>query len=43
MTWFTQPAFDRLVRETTPELSAVSFHPTDVDGHQDVLVYRKSA
>jgi SAM-dependent methyltransferase len=41
VTWFTQPAFDRLVRETTPELTAISFRPMDIDGHQDTLVYRK--
>jgi SAM-dependent methyltransferase len=41
VTWFTQPAFDQLVRETTPELTAVSFRLMDIDGHQDVLVYRK--
>jgi SAM-dependent methyltransferase len=41
VTWFTQPAFDQLVREATPELTAISFHLMDVDGHQDTLVYRK--
>jgi SAM-dependent methyltransferase len=41
VTWFTQPAFDRLVRETTPGLTAISFRPMDIDGHQDTLVYRK--
>jgi SAM-dependent methyltransferase len=43
LTWFTRAAFDQLVLETTPELTAVAFHPMDVDGHQDVLVYRKDA
>jgi len=41
VTWFTQAAFDRLVRETTPELTAISFRPMNIDGHQDTLVYRK--
>jgi SAM-dependent methyltransferase len=41
LTWFTQPVFDQLVREATPELTAISFRLMDVDGHQDTLVYRK--
>jgi SAM-dependent methyltransferase len=42
LAWFARPAFDRLVVETTPELSAVAYHPIDLDGHQDVFVFRKS-
>jgi len=43
MTWFTHAAFEELVRETAPGLSPVSFHPMGLDGHQDVVVYRKVA
>ncbi|MGO9007003.1 MAG: class I SAM-dependent methyltransferase [Beijerinckiaceae bacterium] len=42
LTWFTCAAFEHLVAETAPSLAFVSYHPTDVDGHQDVFVYRKS-
>ena len=41
LTWFTRAAFESLVAETTPELSPIAYHPMDVDGHQDVFVYRK--
>lgn len=42
MAWFSRAAFEQLVRETAPELSLVSFRPMDLDGHQDVAVYRKT-
>ena len=42
LTWFTRAAFETLVAETAPELSLVAYHPMDVDGHQDVFVYRKT-
>ena len=42
LTWFTRTAFEQLVAETVPELSFVSYHPMDVDEHQDVFVYRKT-
>lgn len=41
LTWFTRAAFEKLVAETAPELALVSYHAMDVDGHQDVFVYRK--
>jgi SAM-dependent methyltransferase len=42
LTWFTRAAYETLVAETAPELSLVAYHPMDVDGHQDVFVYRKT-
>lgn len=42
LTWFTRAAFEKLVAETAPELSQIAYHPMDVDGHQDVFVYRKT-
>jgi SAM-dependent methyltransferase len=41
LTWFTRAEFEKLVAETAPELTLVRYHPMDVDGHQDVFVYRK--
>jgi SAM-dependent methyltransferase len=43
LTWFTRAAFERLAAEAAPQLSAVAYHPLGVDGHQDVLVYRKQS
>jgi SAM-dependent methyltransferase len=42
LTWFTRAAFEKLVAETAPELTLVAYHPMDVDGHQDVFLYRKT-
>lgn len=42
LTWFTRTAFEQLVAETAPQLVLISYHPMDVDGHQDVFVYRKA-
>ena len=41
LTWFTRSEFEKLVAETAPELDLVRYHPMDVDGHQDVFVYRR--
>jgi SAM-dependent methyltransferase len=41
LTWFTRTAFERLVAEMAPGLTLAAYHPTDVDGHQDVFVFRK--
>jgi SAM-dependent methyltransferase len=41
LTWFTRSTFEGLVAETVPELALIAYHPMDVDGHQDVFVYRK--
>jgi SAM-dependent methyltransferase len=43
LTWFTRDAFEKLVSETAPELSLVAYHAMDVDAHQDIFVYRKTA
>ena len=43
LTWFTRDAFENLVSETVPELSLVAYHAMDVDAHQDIFVYRKTA
>ena len=43
LTWFTRPAFEALVAEATPQLTAVAYHALDLDAHQDVFVYRKDA
>jgi SAM-dependent methyltransferase len=43
LTWFTHGAFEKLVSETAPELSLVAYHAMDVDAHQDIFVYRKTA
>ncbi len=42
LTWFTRTAFEKLVAEIAPELALVSYHPTDLDAHQDVFVFRKT-
>lgn len=41
LTWFTRDAVLDLVERSTPQLRLVAHHPMDVDGHQDVFVYRK--
>jgi SAM-dependent methyltransferase len=41
LTWFTRAAFEKLVAETAPQLALVSYHPTNLDGHQDIFVYRR--
>jgi SAM-dependent methyltransferase len=43
LTWFTRPTFDGLIAEVAPELQAVAYHPLDLEGHQDVAVFRKVA
>jgi SAM-dependent methyltransferase len=43
LTWFTRPAFDQLIAEAAPSLHAVAYHPMDLEGHQDVAVFRKVA
>ena len=43
LTWFTRTAFEELVAETTPRLTAIAYHALDLDAHQDVFVYRKDA
>jgi SAM-dependent methyltransferase len=42
LTWFTEDAFKALVASTAPGLEFVAYHPTRLDEHQDVFVYRKS-
>lgn len=41
LTWFTRAEFEKLVTEAAPQLVLVSYHPTDIDGHQDVFVYQR--
>lgn len=42
LTWMTKKATVNLVGRIAPELELVSHHPMDVDGHQNVFVYRKT-
>ncbi|MEO6857639.1 MAG: class I SAM-dependent methyltransferase [Solirubrobacteraceae bacterium] len=42
LTWFTEAAVKALVDATAPDLELVAYHPMQLDGHQDVFVYRKA-
>lgn len=40
LTWFTRDAVTAMVEETVPQLQFIAHHPTELDGHQDIFVYR---
>lgn len=42
LTWFTPEAVSDMVSKAAPALEQVSHHPMELDGHQDIYVYRRS-
>lgn len=41
LTWFSRAAVEALVAEAAPDLEPLSYRAMQLDGHQDVFVYRK--
>ncbi|MFV0280584.1 MAG: class I SAM-dependent methyltransferase [Rhodoblastus sp.] len=41
LTWFRDQTMRACVAQAAPELEFVAHHPMDLEGHQDIFVYRK--
>lgn len=43
LTWFAPKTLKALVKSAAPQLTFVSHHPMDLDGHQDIFVYQRDS